>query len=171
MSPELGSTGINANLDKRGDIVLTLPSGEKFTIEVSKKAPPETSENVLTALGVMRLAVPLAFPEETHGVADFEYSVEREGAFSELPGDREEDYRSALKWAGAVLQKEGWKTERVASLLISEYPNIQTGISLGTIGKEHLDALKFRLKNKVSEYYPGAASSIEKKRKKKISKP
>lgn len=169
MSPELGNTGINAAFEKRGEIKLTFPSGETFVIEIPKITPPETPEKVLTALGVMRLAIPLAFPEETLGVeSDFGYRVTQEEVVSNLPGDRENDYRTALSWAGAVLQKEGWSTGRVSDLLISERSNIQAGFQLGTVTPDQMEVVKFRLKSKVTEFYPGAAASFAKARRKKV---
>ena len=168
MPPELGSTGIEVSLEKKSKIILTFPSGESFIINTPEIAPPETPERVLTALGVMRLAIPLAFPEETLGVdAEVGYRVRQEEVISNLPEERERDYHTALSWAGAVLQREGWNAGRVADLLISERPNIQTGLHLGTIKDDQLEVVKHRLRSQIVEFYPGAGASLERRRKKK----
>ena len=106
---------INVEFVAKGELLLTFPNGTSMTLEVPKKAPEGISRKVLMALAVSKLAIPITFPEELGGVDQAGFQTAREDDIQGLPGGREQHYKDALQWSGAVLQGNGWSAERVAN--------------------------------------------------------
>lgn len=159
--------GISAELVGKKKVKLTYPSGNVETISIPSKAQKGISNNELMAISTMQLVIPTEFPEETTGVDQAGFRVEREKNIHDLPGDRENDYDSALRWAGAILQREGWSAGTVGGIIYYELPsNPAAGEHLGTLTKEMIVTQKARLSSAIAEKYPGAAAS----RKRRIDK-
>ena len=150
-------------------VQLTYPSGQIETISIPSEAPKGISNRELIAISIMQLVIPLEFPQETTGVDQAGFRVEREKDIYNLPGDREDDYQAALRWAGSILQAEGWPSGDVAEIIYYELPsNPKVGEHLGTLNKGTIITLKARLRSAIAGKYPGAAASIERRRKKKV---
>jgi hypothetical protein len=167
MSPEHEPKGIIVNMAEGGDVVLNYPSGKTRIIKKDKKISSETPKRVFEALDIMKLTLPLAFPELLGVDQDSAHRVKEEEKISNLPGGSEQDYRDALKRAGSILQGDGWEVGRVADFLIWQQPNMQAAKELDTIKEDQVEAIKNRLRDVIVQFYPGAGSSMEKARKRK----
>lgn len=168
MSPEHEPKGIIINMTEGGNVVFNYPPGEVRMIKKDKKASSETPKKVFEALDIMKLTLPLAFPELLEVDQDTAHRVKEEEKISNLPGGSEQDYRDALKRSGSILQRSGWEVGRVADFLICQQPNMQVAKNLGTIKEDQIEAIKNRLCDVIVQFYPGAGSSMEKARKRKL---
>lgn len=169
MTPEIETdTGyIKANLKDRRRVILTYPDGHTESLKVLP-VQKRISDTEIMALTVMRLVIPLVAPEETTGMDQDLYLVEMEEGVQNLPQGKEINYLSALKWAGAILQANGWESQTVAELLTNEYlKSLKVSVGLGTELIETLAIQTARIRRGVVQFYPGAAAAIERKRTKK----
>lgn len=154
---------LSYELIDRKKVSLMLPGGEKLTLNVTL-TDRNLSDLELTALTVMRMAIPLTFTDETTGVDQAGYLVEREKDIHSLPGGRESVPKEALTWAGSILMREEWTAQRVANLLASEFDHIGVGLQLGSISRDKLAKKRGALRHTVASFYPGGISG-EKRRK------
>jgi len=143
-------------------IVIKSDKGEDVKIEMKKPkiADRKISGNEIMALNVMKLVIPLAFPDETSGVDDEAFNVEREADISNLPLRREANYVDALTWAGGILQAKGWPAQKVVSVLLEGLP-ANSKFAIGDLDNETRSVIEERLREQVVSFYPG--SSIRKR--------
>ena len=174
MTPEgtIGrSEGVNIhaieNLEfvDKGSARINFRDGTSVVIKIPRMKRKEYSDRTVLAVTTMQLAFPLAFPGEYNGV-DVEWGgvVAQQEGIEELPLHAEANAYEALKWAGAILQREGVSSRSVAEILIDGIPSIQTAFHLGNIGKERKDYLFELLRREIASKYPGPAASIERRR-------
>jgi len=169
-SEKPSSPGVNVELIGRKAVKLIYPSGYEEIISVPEKAPIRMTGNELKALTVMKLVIPEEFSQETTGVDQAGFRVERESDIQNLPGGREEDSKDALKWAGSILQRNRWSSEEVSEILFYDLPsNPAVGEHLGTTCRKAIEYNKERLRSAVAERYPGAAASRKRRIKKYVS--
>jgi hypothetical protein len=160
---------IKIELSEGGSVTLQMPGGNRLVVEAPKSLPKDIDDTELTALTAMKLTVPVAFPEETTGVDQAGFRTGMESNVSHLPSSREEDYRNAIGWAGATLQRKGWPVDKVLEIVLSDYRNtIEPGVHLGSIGKSELNIKAAKLRRVIVEAYPGAGAAIRRGREKKI---
>jgi hypothetical protein len=114
------------------------------------------------ALNMMRLTIPLAFPEETTGADDEAYLVQREEEI--LPQKKHASYSDALTWAGSILQSKGWSAKEVTETLLKELPQ-SAKFTIGDLTSETRGYIEEKLRQEVLNYYPG--TSARKRRSKK----
>jgi len=156
-SERVVSQGVNVELIGRKAVKLTYPGGYEETLSVPEKAPEGITNLELMALTAMKLVIPEEFPEETSGVDQAGFRVEREEDIHDLPGSRESDHEAALTWSGSILQAKGWPSGDVAEILYYDLPsNLAVGEHIGTLSKNVIRFNKGRLRKAVAEKYPGA---------------
>ena len=169
MEKDRKSQNIQVEIIGGGRVRLSIPGGGIEFLEIPKNMPKGISDTELTALTVMKLAIPITFPEETTGVDQAGFRVRREEDIHSLPGGREGHYKEALSWAGAVLQNKSWKSQRVASLLMEDLPDqVKVGLQLGNITSDYYNLQKARLQRTIAESYPGASASRQRRIDRKI---
>jgi hypothetical protein len=144
---------------------VTFKDGASIVLKVPRMERKAMSEYEVKAITAMQLAIPLAFPREYNGV-DVEWGgvVAQQEGIEELPHHGEANVYEALKWAGAVLLREGVSSSSVAKILMDGTPSIHTAFHLGTIGKERKDFLFELLRREIASKYPGPAAAIERRR-------
>lgn len=168
-SERIATPGVNVELIGRKAVKLTYPGGYEEILSVPEKAPEGITNLELIALTTMKLVIPEEFPEETSGVDQAGFRVEREDDIRDLPGGRESDHKAALIWSGSVLQAKGWPSGDVAEILFYDLPsNPAVGEHLGTRRKNVIVFDKGRLRRAIAEKYPGAAASRKRRIKKNV---
>lgn len=149
-------------------VKVNFSSGGGYEISVPERLKERNYRpEVVTALTVSRLALNEAFQDERTGVDQVSFTTRKELGIRELPHSAEASSDEALRWAGSTLQRKGWKTKRVADLLIADVETIEPGIQLGRISKDQLEIKRRTLERTLNKYRPGPGSAMEKSRKKR----
>ena len=156
--------GISIEQLESGVVRLTLPGGDVIKIRPLRNKKSD-SEKVNIALGVARLAIPLAFPKESTGVGDVGFLVESQDDINNLPFGYETYYKDALDWAGPVLMKGRYSAEEVAKIISVGIPQYQTAKNLSDgIEQEALKIKVKRLRDVLAEHYPGFKSANKRRK-------
>jgi hypothetical protein len=154
--------GVRVSLLQDGKIRLFFTEEKTvLTIERPKAKERKMNDIEYAALMTTQLAINEAFADERLGVDQAGFIVGQESNIGSLPGFRECDPDSALRWACATLQgihregKSGWSAEEIAEYWLDKNPQIKASLSLGSLSREEKDANAKRLENVLKGYFPG----------------
>lgn len=132
---------------------VALPGGIILVFELDYSEGSRIPVNVLKALEVMKLTIPLTFPDKTTGVDQAGFRVEYEDDVRDLPKSSEAYYEEALNWAGPYLQGKGWSSKEVCDYLLED--NESWISNLGNVSKKTAQIFAEALRLKICEYFPG----------------
>lgn len=152
-------------VEGRGNIQfveITYAGGNIKKIPVPRSLPKDLEEIDIRAVTVMRLAINEAFSDETSGVDQAGFLVQREENIRNLPHQAEVSYKEALDWAGAVIQQRGRLTAKeVVEILFDELP-------IRDLGPNTIRVYKSYLRSVIVSHFPSAGAAIERRKKRKV---